>query len=164
MKATGTISRSTTNITGSGTKFLTDCAVGNTITVNGVTSVIATIVSDTSMTTTESGTIAAGSTMYVSSLPTYASTSTLQYCPYVVYYEAQPNELASLYENETFDHNLENIVLSKSAVEASMRRSDMGAVQKHENDYQLELKRVKEIIRASRSDLMNRSNPPYGNY
>ncbi|MHB8096045.1 MAG: hypothetical protein ACYDEI_00105 [Erysipelotrichaceae bacterium] len=162
----GTVAYATTVLTGTGTKFLTELTVGDTIVIDGITKIIASVTSDTvaDVSVTFGAATSSGKTMYVSNLPTYADNDTIQFIPYLINYFSTPKDMTYLYEYDQYPIETQALIPILASVEAEMQRSRISNANANLAEYNKQLQIIAGKINKGKDNIHNDQIIAMSNY
>lgn len=158
MNGTMAVTSGTVYLTGTNTKYTTELVSSEVITVAGQTRAISGVTTDTNANVNAVfTTTASGATATVSNLPTYTSGDNVKFATYIVNYYGIPDDIEYYYQDDSFQHEIQDLIPILASVEAYQRRSMPDMAMKELNEYNMKVAEIRQKIRAEKSNLYNKS-------
>lgn len=145
-------------LAGTNTKYSTELVAGDIITVSGQTRAVTGVTSDTNANVNAVWiTTATGATATVTDLPAYTTGDNVRYATYILNYYGIPDELEYYNQDDSFQHEIQDLIPILASVEAYQRRSMPDMAMRELNEYNSKLQDIKHKIKAEKSNLYNKS-------
>lgn len=154
----GTVNtNSSVYVVGTGSEFETDIDTGDDLLVGAETRNVVTVTSDSLVeVNTAYTTNSLSVNAYVTSLPTFTDNDTIQFASHVLYYSAIPPEMISQYEEDRFQHEIQDLIPILASHESWMRRSRPDMANKEYGEYNAKMVDLRNKIYSEKSNIYNR--------